>query len=174
MKQLAKGFLLALLLLGSACSSTSAPAQTASPALSPSSAATPAGLPTAAASVPSGAPVIVSASSRYGQIVVDAGGRTLYLFDAEAGGSPRCYGACAAAWPPLLTSADPLAGAGLTSDLAGSVLRSDGARQVTYNGHPLYYYAGDRAPGEIRCQAAVEYGGGWYVLDSAGHEVSRP
>src|SRR5438270_13119105 len=113
MKQLAKGFLLALLLLGSACSSTSAPAQTASPALSPSSAATPAGLPTAAASVPSGAPVIVSASSRYGQIVVDAGGRTLYMFDAEAGGSPRCYGGFAVAWPLLLTSADALAGPSL-------------------------------------------------------------
>ena len=118
--------------------------------------------------------MIVSASSRYGQIVVDAAGHTLYLFDADKAGSSRCYDACAAAWPPLLTSVEPLAGGGLTPALAGSVLRTDGARQVTYNGHPLYYYAGDRAPGDIRCQAAVEYGGGWYVLDSAGNQISRP
>ena len=118
--------------------------------------------------------MIVSASSRYGPIVVDAAGHTLYLFDAEASGSPQCYGACAAAWPPLLTSVEPLAGGGLSPDLAGSVLRSDGARQVTYNRHPLYLYIGDREPGEIRCQAAVEYGGGWWVLDSAGNQISRP
>jgi predicted lipoprotein with Yx(FWY)xxD motif len=98
----------------------------------------------------------------------------VYLFDAEASATPRCYGACAAAWPPLLLTTSPFAGGGLSQALIATVARSDGSTQVTYNGHALYLYAGDRAPGEIKCQAVVEFGGGWYVVDGQGNKISTP
>jgi predicted lipoprotein with Yx(FWY)xxD motif len=114
------------------------------------------------------------ANSRYGKIIVDSSGRTLYLFDAESSAVPRCYGPCATAWPPLLTSSAPIAGQDLSQSLIATAKRTDGSTQVTYNGHLLYYYVGDRSPGEIKCQAAVEYGGGWYVLDLHGNKISAP
>lgn len=87
---------------------------------------------------------------------------------------PKCYGPCAAAWPPLLTTRAPLSGPDLSQQLIAVATRSDGTMQVVYNGHPLYYYAGDHAAGEIKCQAVSEYGGGWYVLDAHGNEISTP
>jgi predicted lipoprotein with Yx(FWY)xxD motif len=114
------------------------------------------------------------ASSRYGPIMVDGQGHTLYLFDAERSTTPRCYGACAAAWPPLLTTTSPAAGTDLSQALIGTASRSDGSMQVTYNGHALYLYVGDRSPGEIKCQAVIEYGGGWYVVDAQGNKITTP
>ena len=87
---------------------------------------------------------------------------------------PKCYGPCAAAWPPLSTTTAPVSGPDLSQALIATASRSDGSAQVTYNGHPLYYYIGDRAAGEIKCQAAFEYGGGWYVVDAQGNKISTP
>jgi predicted lipoprotein with Yx(FWY)xxD motif len=114
------------------------------------------------------------AVSRYGKIIVDGQGRTLYLFDAERTITPKCYGACAVAWPPLLTTGARVAGEGLSQALIATATRSDGSMQVAYNSHALYLYVGDRAPGEIRCQAVVEYGGGWFVVDAEGNKVTTP
>lgn len=114
------------------------------------------------------------AGSRYGKIIVDGQGRTVYLFDAEHTSTPRCYGACAVAWPPLLTATGLVAGGGLSQALIATAARSDGSMQVAYNGHALYLYIGDRSPGEIKCQAAVEYGGGWFVVDAHGNKVTTP
>lgn len=142
--------------------------------------ATPSPSPTATTPTPSTAPspsppdTISVAGSRYGRIIVDGRGRTLYLFDAEHSPTPRCYGACAAAWPPLLTATSPVAGGGLSQALIATVARSDGSMQVTYNGHALYLYVGDRSPGEIKCQAIVEYGGGWFVVDAQGNKITTP
>ena len=141
---------------------------------SPSAAATAPAATSSPTTAPAKAPTLTVSASRYGRIVVDASGRTLYLFDAETAGVPRCYGACAAAWPPLMTASDPVAAPDLAQSLVATATRSDGSTQVTYNGHPLYYWAGDHAPGEIGCQAAIEYGGGWYVLDAQGGKISRP
>lgn len=110
--------------------------------------------------------------SRYGRIIADSAGRTLYMFDAEAGPSPKCYGPCAAAWPPLLATGTPVSGPGLSQALIAAASRSDGSQQITYNGHPLYYYVGDRAPGEIGCQAVFEFGGGWFVVDDRGSKIT--
>src|SRR5712692_8075007 len=101
-------------------------------------------------------------------------GRTLYLFTADVGAVPRCYNACATAWPPFVLTHPPTAGPGLEQSKIATATRTDGAIQVTYNGHPLYYYAGDHAPGEIKCQAVVEFGGGWYVVDGQGNQITRP
>ena len=143
-------------------------------------AATPSPTPTADAPTQSPTPspsppdTLSVAGSRYGKIIVDGQGRTLYLFDAERTPIPKCYGACAVAWPPLLIATSPAAGGGLSQALIATVTRSDGSMQVTYNGHDLYLYAGDRSPGEIKCQAAVEYGGGWFVVDAQGNKISTP
>jgi predicted lipoprotein with Yx(FWY)xxD motif len=114
------------------------------------------------------------ANSRYGKIIVDGSGRTLYLFDLEQGPKPLCDGACAAAWPPLLAAGAMASAAELDQALITTAARKDGASQIVYNGHPLYYYAGDRAAGEIKCQAVVEFGGGWYVIDTRGNKISAP
>jgi predicted lipoprotein with Yx(FWY)xxD motif len=109
--------------------------------------------------------------SRYGQILVDGHGRTLYLFTRDRGGKSRCYGECAKAWPPQLLHGDHLTGQGLDRSKLGATTRRGGARQVTYAGHPLYYYVGDRRPGQILCQNVVEFGGTWLVVSPAGRAV---
>jgi predicted lipoprotein with Yx(FWY)xxD motif len=108
--------------------------------------------------------------SDYGKIISDGRGRALYLFTRDDEKS-RCYGACADAWPPFLTKGAPRAGDRVRQKLLGTVRRKDGRKQVTYNGHPLYYYVGDSAPGEVLCQAVYEYGGWWYVVKRSGEPV---
>ena len=117
-------------------------------------------------------PSLVLADSRYGRILADGSGRILYLFTSDRGADPTCYNACATAWPPVLVSASATVGPGLTQSLVAVGARRDGGRQLAYNGHPLYTYIGDGAPGEIKCQAAVEFGGGWFVVDGQGNQVS--
>jgi predicted lipoprotein with Yx(FWY)xxD motif len=111
------------------------------------------------------------APSDYGQIVVDRSGRALYLFTREGSSKPRCYGACARAWPPALFSGRPRAGDGLRDHLVGTARRRNGSRQLTYAGHPLYRYVGDTGPGVVNCQAAYEFGGGWFVVGKSGEAV---
>ena len=115
------------------------------------------------------------ASSKYGQILVDGQGKALYLFAADKTSSPTCYDACATVWPPFLgekgAAVDAMHAA--TGSLTGTVTRKDGSVQVTYNGHPLYYYSGDKNPGDVLCQAAVDHGGAWYVVDPQGNAITK-
>lgn len=111
------------------------------------------------------------ASSKLGKILVDGQGRTLYLFEADKGTTSVCNGACAAAWPPLTTAGKPIAGGGLAASKLGTTKRSDGTAEVTYNGHPLYTYAGDGAPGQTAGQAIDGFGAEWYVLSPAGNKI---
>ena len=83
------------------------------------------------------------------RILVDSTGRTLYLFKADSATNSACSGACAVAWPPLLANGTPAAGAGLTASKVGTITRSGGSRQVTYNGHPLYLFIKDTKPGDL-------------------------
>ena len=127
--------------------------------------------PGAKAAAKRGATVGVSAS-RYGRILVDGRGRTLYLFTRDRTVRSRCSGSCARAWPPYLTRGRPRAGsAEVAEGELGSTRRRNGTRQVTYHGHPLYYYVGDTRPGVILCQAVIEFGGGWYVVAPAGDAI---
>ena len=126
----------------------------------------------AAAAAPSSPDSVVTAHrSRYGTVLFDGRGFALYLFTRERGRTPACYGACAKAWPPFLTTGCPSGGRGARGSLVGSVRRRDGTRQVTYRGHPLYYYVGDRRPGDILCQNVVEFGGTWLVVKPSGAPV---
>jgi predicted lipoprotein with Yx(FWY)xxD motif len=112
------------------------------------------------------------AKSQYGRLLVDGRGHTLYLFTRDAGKSrSRCYGACAKAWPPFYTNGSPRAGRGAKSGLLGTTVRRNGKRQVTYNGHPLYYYVSEDQPGEILCQNVEEFGGVWLVTAPTGKAI---
>jgi predicted lipoprotein with Yx(FWY)xxD motif len=109
--------------------------------------------------------------SDFGTILTDGGGFTLYLFDKEEGERSECYGACAEAWPPFTTKGDPVAGEGVDSKLLGTTERDDGSAQVTYRGHPLYYYVDEDEPGEVLCQGVAEFGGLWLVVDPKGNAI---
>ena len=112
------------------------------------------------------------ADSGLGKILVDAKGRTLYLFEKDSGTKSTCSGACATDWPPLRSDGKPTAGAGAKSSELGTTPRSDGAAQVTYNGHPLYLYQGDQNPGDTNGQGVNAFGALWFALSPAGDQVS--
>jgi predicted lipoprotein with Yx(FWY)xxD motif len=116
-------------------------------------------------------PSVTVHDSRFGRILTDGGGRTLYLFTRERTARSRCYGACAGAWPPLIAHGPLVSGRGARRGLLGTTRRRDGSRQVTYRGHPLYYYVGERRVGEILCQNVVEYGGTWLVVSPTGKAI---
>lgn len=114
---------------------------------------------------------IKAMNSRYGRMLFDGKGRAIYLFTKERRSKSRCYGQCAVAWPPVYTSGRPRARAGVDADLLGTTTRRGGRRQVTYNGHPLYYYITDTKPGQITCQDITEFGGTWLVVNPAGNAI---
>ena len=108
----------------------------------------------------------------YGPALVDRRGFALYRFTSDRSSASTCYGPCAAAWPPYLVRTPSLAaGAGAHDPLLGTVRRRDGRLQVTYAGHPLYYYIGDSRPGDVLCQAVTEFGGTWYVVAADGQAI---
>jgi predicted lipoprotein with Yx(FWY)xxD motif len=111
------------------------------------------------------------AKTRYGRILVDGRGFALYLFTRDKGRKSRCYGACATAWPPFLTKGAPRYGKGTKRGRLGTTPRKGGKRQVTYRGHPLYYYEGDKQPKQVLCQAVQEFGGYWYVVAPSGRAI---
>lgn len=110
-------------------------------------------------------------SSAYGRILFDGRGFALYAFTRDPRGRSVCKGACATAWPPYLVSGRPRAAAGVKSSLLGTTRRANGKLQVTYNGRALYYYIGDRRPGQVTCQNVKEFGGLWLVVRPSGQVV---
>lgn len=162
----------AALLLVSACGTQSTPAGSVAATTVASAPQSPTARPVQSA-IPAPAPplTLTLASSRYGRILADASGRALYLFDADRTPTSTCNTTCASAWPPFLTSQEPAVGPDLDQALVSTTTRNDGSKQVTYNGHPLYYYVGDPKPGDVNCQAVSEFGGGWFVVDSRGNKI---
>jgi predicted lipoprotein with Yx(FWY)xxD motif len=116
---------------------------------------------------------IDTASTSLGKILVDARGRTLYLFEEDTASKSACSGACAVAWPPL-RARDSTAGTGLQRSSVGTIKRSDGSVQVTYNGHPLYLFSGDRNPGDVNGQGSTAFGAKWFVVSPQGDAISNP
>jgi predicted lipoprotein with Yx(FWY)xxD motif len=158
-KFLATAAMLALAALAAATCGGSGKAATGSP-----------GPPTTANGRP--ATVGVENNNKLGKILDDTHGRTLYLFQKDSGANSTCTAACASAWPPLRTNGKAVVGAGATAAMVGTTRRSDGAPQLTYNGHPLYTYTGDQNPGETNGQGLTAFGGGWFALSPAGNQVS--
>jgi predicted lipoprotein with Yx(FWY)xxD motif len=133
-------------------------------------ASTAAGFALAGGSAAAGTAVDVG-KSPLGHILVDRKGITLYDFLPDKRTTSVCYGACAALWPPLITKGKPTAGPGVRASLLGTTKRKDGKLEVTYNGHPLYYFVSDRKPGETTGQGLNQFGGPWWVLSPAGKEI---
>jgi len=127
--------------------------------------------PSAPSAAASGGASVALASSKLGKILVDGKGQTLYLFQADTGTASTCNGACAGAWPPLTTAGQPSAGPGVSASKLGTTKRSDGTAEVTFNGHPLYTFSGDSAPGQTNGQGSDAFGAEWDVLSAAGNQI---
>ena len=116
-------------------------------------------------------PSVAAKSSAYGRILFDGRGFVLYGFTRDPHGRSVCTGPCATAWPPYLVKSRPRAGRGIVAARLGTTRRRDGSLQATYAGRPLYYYVGDRKPGQILCQNVTEFGGVWRVVRPSGRLV---
>jgi predicted lipoprotein with Yx(FWY)xxD motif len=149
---------------------------TSSAASSSTGASASSGPSTSTGAVGTGSVALTTRGGTLGSHLTDTAGRTLYLFDKDTGPTSTCYGQCAAFWPPLLTGNPPTAGTGTRTALLGTTKRTDGGRQVTYAGHPLYYFAQDRAAGDIRGQGLNVNGGLWWGVAPSGASIisTRP
>jgi predicted lipoprotein with Yx(FWY)xxD motif len=158
---------------GSGGASSSSSATAAAPASATSNAATSPST-TAASGAARAVTVTTKHAGKLGTILAAGPGRlSVYLFEADHGSTSACSGACAAAWPPVTTSGPPVArGAAVAADL-GTVARSDGAQQVTYKGHPLYYFKRDQDAGDSYGQGVTAFGAAWYLLSSSGAKVDN-
>jgi predicted lipoprotein with Yx(FWY)xxD motif len=115
--------------------------------------------------------VIKSANSQFGKMLFDGTGQAIYLFDKEGTTKPECYGACAEAWPPVLTEGTPIAADGTRASLLGTTKRTDDTTQVTYGGHPLYVYAHE-AKNEVKCHNIRGFGGLWLIVTPQGRAAA--
>jgi predicted lipoprotein with Yx(FWY)xxD motif len=111
---------------------------------------------------------VQAASTALGHVLVDGQGLSLYLFEPDAQGDSTCYDECATAWPPLVTDGEPTAGDGADAGLLGTTTRDDGSTQVTYDGWPLYHWAGDQAPGDVNGQGVNDV---WWLVGPDGAPV---
>jgi predicted lipoprotein with Yx(FWY)xxD motif len=128
----------------------------------------------AAAPGASGPAGVGTAALKPGNALVDGAGRALYLFEADDGTTSNCSGQCAQLWPPLLVGGTaPMPSGGVQGALLGTTTRADGAKQVTYNGHPLYYYAADQKPGDTTGEGVNQFGASWDVLSTAGNGIDK-
>jgi predicted lipoprotein with Yx(FWY)xxD motif len=116
--------------------------------------------------------VVNSRTTKYGQVLVDAQGRTVYLFEKDSGMSSSCSGSCTSYWPPVPVTGQPRASGHAVASSVGVITRSGGHEQLTYAGHPLYYYVGDNKAGQTNGQGSDQFGGKWYVLNPAGAAVT--
>ena len=149
-------------LLAAACGSSSPSTAAASPSPSAAAASPSPSAPATAATIK------VATDPKLGKILVDGNGMTVYLFVHDTGTTSTCYTSCATFWPPVLTAGAPQAGTGAQASLLGTTARTDGTTEVTYAGHPLYYFANDKKPGDTTGQGVNGFGGLWWVLTPAG------
>lgn len=116
------------------------------------------------------ATVNVGTNAKFGSILTDAKGMTLYFFLNDTSTTSTCSGGCIATWPALLTNGAPVAGSGVDGTKLGTTTRADGSMQVTYNGHPLYYFAKDKAAGDANGQGIKSV---WYVVSPTGDAIKQ-
>jgi predicted lipoprotein with Yx(FWY)xxD motif len=144
---------------GSSSSTAASSPSTAAASASPSPAAT-------------GQMIAAATNAKLGQVLVNDKGMTLYLFVADTGTASTCYTTCATIWPPVLTTGAPQPRTGAQASLLGTATRTDGKVEVTYAGHPLYYFVQDKAAGDITGQGINGFGGLWWVLSPAGAAIT--
>ena len=154
----------ALTLVAAGCGASGGSSGYGAPAKKPEAAST--------SPAPSGAATVEMRKTGLGAVLTNAQGRTLYLFEADAGSTSTCNGECARDWPPLQTGAQPTAAAGVKASLLGTTRRSDGKSQVTYAGHPLYAFEGDTAPGQTNGQNSGAFGAPWLAVAPSGQSIA--
>jgi len=158
------------------CGSSSADPYAAATSPTPTAATTAAPVyvtPSAVASPQANGIAIKVGSSKLGEILVGPSGRTIYLFLADSGTSSSCNSAsCVQNWPPVLTKGAPQAGSGVSASLLGTTTRKDGTTEVTYAGHPLYYFIADNQVGQVSGQGIDAFGAPWYVVSPSGMQIS--
>ncbi len=115
--------------------------------------------------------VITTGDSQFGPMLFNEKKQAIYIWELEESDKAECYGNCAEAWPPVLTDGQPQAPGDVNGSLLGTTKRTDGTTQVTYNGHPLYYYAHE-APGEVKCHNISTHGGLWWVIQPNGNRAN--
>jgi predicted lipoprotein with Yx(FWY)xxD motif len=125
--------------------------------------------PAPSSSAPAGPANLTIITTSLGQAVGDTSGYALYMYMPDSGGTPTCTDTCAANWPPAATTGAPTAATGLDTKLLTTVMHPNGVTQVVYNGHPLYRYGGDAAPGDIGGEGRLGY---WYLLTPAGTKIA--
>jgi predicted lipoprotein with Yx(FWY)xxD motif len=150
---------------GSAASSSSSHAAGSTPA-APAAGGTPSAHASAAATV------IKIASSSAGAFLTNGSGRAIYLWTKDTMDKSMCTGTCAGAWPPVTATGGVTAASGAAAKDLGTITRSDGTRQVTYDGHPLYYYAGDSGPGQTNGQGSDGFGAKWWLVSPSGASIT--
>ncbi|HXO06778.1 MAG TPA: hypothetical protein VN880_02030 [Solirubrobacteraceae bacterium] len=127
----------------------------------------------AAASNTSGGGIAIStAKGMGGTYLTGASGRAVYLWDADTSDMSTCSGACAKAWPPVITKAAPSVSGGAQASDLGTITRSDGLKQVTYKGHPLYYFVGDTGSGQVKGQGSNSFGAKWWLVNQSGSAIT--
>jgi predicted lipoprotein with Yx(FWY)xxD motif len=119
-----------------------------------------------------GGTVIETASSSAGTFLTNGSGRAVYLWVKDTGDTSNCSGACAGAWPPVTTTGSATASGGAKASDLGTITRSDGTKQVTYDGHPLYYFSGDSGPGTASGQGSDGFGATWWLVAPTGSDVT--
>ena len=118
----------------------------------------------------SSAVTVKTASSPLGTILVDQDGKTLYLFEADSMDKSNCSGGCLALWPAVMADGKATAGNGVSAGMIGT---ATGSSQVTYAGHPLYWFSGDTAAGDTNGEGLTDFGGAWYAVSPAGKAVQE-
>ncbi len=141
------------LLLAACGSSSSGGGSSSSAPSSPSGSVSSSGLKTAKTSL--------------GTVLTNAKGFTLYWFSRDSPSTPKCTGACASAWPPVAGPVGAASGVSLPGKLA-TITRSNGSKQETYNGHPLYTFSGDSGPGKTGGNGISGFGGTWHAVTTSG------
>jgi len=153
----------ALALLAACSSKSNSTGSSNATAMTPSS---------SAASGSASSAAVKTTRGSLGTFLTDSSGRTLYLWMADKSDQPTCYNSCAQFWPPLLTKSAPTAGSGVDAGKLGISKRTDGTTQVTYNGHPLYYFAEDRAAGDTTGEGNNGFGALWWVVGPNGAAIT--
>lgn len=156
----------ATLALVAACSSHKGPSTTSGS--TPTTSAT----SSAGGASASSMTIVKTTSGPLGTYLADGAGRTLYLWVADGSGPSKCYGSCANVWPPLLASGTPEAGSGVDASKLGTVKRTDGKLQVTYDKHPLYYFVQDKAAGDTTGQGSNSFNAKWWVVGTNGAAIT--
>jgi predicted lipoprotein with Yx(FWY)xxD motif len=118
------------------------------------------------------APTLAVRTTNLGKVIVDSKGRTLYAFGHDRKNVSRCSGACATNWPPATAPSKRTVGAGVSKSKLKAITRSDGSKQLSYNGHPLYRFIGDHKKGDVNGQGINAFGGIWNVVAPSGNVIT--